>query len=169
MLAYAFKENMAVGVKFQYGRSLLRIDSGNINIGGDDGTEVVVTDFYALEHSYTGAAVLRQYIPLGNAKRFALFVDMELGGGGFQSKYANDSPVKGTFSSGYNLNAGITPGIIAFATNDVAFEVSVGMLGVSYTHADQTHNQVYTGAVDYSSVNFKVNLLTIGLGVSIYL
>ncbi len=168
-LLYAFKENMAAGVKFKYGRSLLRIDDANLTIGGDSGTEIVVNDFYSLSHSYIGAVVLRRYIPLGAAKRFALFADIELEGGGFQSKFANDVPVKGTFSKGYTMGLGITPGIVAFATNDVAFEVSVGMLGVNYTHTDQVHNQVYTGTVDASNLNFKINLLTIGLGVSIYL
>lgn len=168
-LAYAFKENMVTGVRFKYGRSLLRIYDAELSIGGEDGTEIVVNDFYALEHSYIGSAVVRQYIPLGKAKRFALFADMEIEGGGFQSKYASDEPVKGTFSKGYTIGAGITPGIVAFATNDVAFEVSVGMLGVSYTHSDQVHNQVYTGEANSSSLNFKINLLTVGLGVSIYL
>lgn len=168
-IAYAFKQNMAAGLRFKYGRSLLRVEDANLTIGGDGGTEIVVNDFYALSHSYIGSAVMRQFIPLGHAKRFALFADIELEGGGFQSKFANDVPVKGTYSTGYTMGLGITPGIVAFATNDVAFEVSVGMLGVNYTHTDQVHNQVYTGSVDASNLNFKVNLLTIGLGVSIYL
>ncbi len=167
-LSYAIKENMTLGVRFKYGRSLLRIYDAGLSIGGEDGTEIVVNDFYSLSHSYIGSFVARQYIPLGKAKRFALFADIELEGGGFQSKCANDDPVKGTFSKGYTVGAGITPGIVAFATNDVAFEISVGMLGVSYTHTDQVHNQVYTGSVDSSSMNFKINLLSIGLGVSIY-
>ncbi len=168
-LSYAFKENMTAGVRFKYGRSLLSVDEGGLSIGGEDGTQIVVNDFYALSHSYVASAVVRQYIPLGRAKRFALFADMEVEGGGFQSKFANDEPVKGTYSKGYSVGVGVTPGIVAFATNDVAFEVSVGMLGVNYSHTDQVHNQVYEGNVDYSSMNFKVNLLAIGLGVSIYL
>lgn len=169
MIAYAIKTNMAIGAKFEYGRSLLRIYDAGISIGGEDGTQIVVNDFYALEHSYVGSAVLRQYIPLGRAKRFALFTDIELEGGSFQSKCANDEPIKGTYSTGYSMGFGVTPGIVAFATNDVAFEVSVGMLGVGYTHIDQIHNQIYQGEVNTSSMNFKLNLFTIGLGVSIYL
>ncbi len=168
-VSYAFKANMTGGLRFKYGRSLLRIYDAGLSIGGEDGTQITVNDFYALEHSYIASAVVRQYIPLGGAKRFALFADMEFEGGGFQSKFANDEPVKGTFSRGYTMGLGISPGIVAFATNDVAIEVSVGMLGVGYTHTDQAHNQVSTGEVNYSSMNFKINLLTIGLGVSIYL
>lgn len=168
-VAYAFRTNTVAGVRFKYNRSLLRIYDAELSIGGEDGTQIVVNDFYALSHSYVGSAVVRQYIPIGKAKRFALFSDIELEGGRFQSKFANDYPVKGTFSEGYTMGFGVTPGIIAFATNDVAFEVSVGMLGVGYTHTEQVHNQVYVGEVNSSKLNFKINLLTIGLGVSIYL
>lgn len=169
MIAYAINTNMAIGLRFEYGRSLLRIYDAHISIGGEDGTQIVVNDFYALEHSYVGSALLRQYIPLGRAKRFALFADISLEGGSFQSKFANDDPIIGTYSTGYTMGIGVTPGIVAFATNDVAFEVSVGMLGVGYTHINQIHNQVYTGEANVSNMSFKLNLLTVGLGVSIYL
>ncbi len=168
-VSYVFKANMAGGLRFKYGRSLLYLEDAELSIGGDDGTQIVANDFYALQHSYSMSAVVRQYIPLGKAKRFALFADLEVEGGGIQAKFANDQPVSGTFSRGYSLGIGVSPGIVAFATNDVAIEVSIGMLGASYTHTDQAHNQVYAGELNYSSVNFKVNLLTIGLGVSIYL
>ena len=59
--------------------------------------------------------------------------------------------------------------MIAFATNDVAIEVNVGVMGISYTDVKQVHNQVDAGRRRSSSMNFKVNLLSIGLGVSFYL
>lgn len=168
-VSYVFKSNMAAGLRFTYGRSLLRIEDAGLSIGGDDGISIEVNDFYALEHSYSASAVARQYIPLGRARRFALFADLEVEAGGFQSKFANDAPVSGTFAQGYTLGIGVSPGIVAFATNDVAIEVSIGMLGASYAHTDQVHNQIYVGEIDSSSLSFKINLLSIGLGVSIYL
>ncbi len=168
-LAYAFRTNTVAGVRFKYNRSLLRIYDAELSIGGEDGTQIVINDFYALSHSYVGSAVVRQYIPLGKAKRFALFSDIELEGGRFQSKFANDYPVKGTFSEGYTMGFGVTPGIVAFATNEVAFEVMVGVMGVGYSHTTQIHNQVYEGVVDTTSLSFKLNLFSVGLGVSFYL
>lgn len=51
---------MAIGVKFIYSRSLLRIDSGSIKLGSDIDLGV---DFYnALQHNYSGAFIWRQYI-----------------------------------------------------------------------------------------------------------
>ena len=45
---------------------------------------------------------------------------MQLSGGGTQARFAKDSPVKGTYQTGYTFSLGISPGIIAFATNNMA-------------------------------------------------
>lgn len=170
VVAYAFRENMAAGVRFEYGRSLLRIDSALLSVGsGDDAVEISLQDYYSLQHSFSFMAIFRQYIPLGGAKRFALFAETRLEGGGSQSKYAFDQPVSGTFARSYSVGLGVVPGIVAFATDNVAFEISVAMMGVGYSHTEQVHNQVYLGEFDSSNVNFKINLLSVGLGVAFYL
>lgn len=170
MIAYAFRDNMAIGGRFIYSRTLLKLDKANIKFGDEDsGLDLAVRDFYSLKHSYTAAVIWRQYIPLGRNKRFALFNEMQLAAGGTQARFANDSPVKGTYETGYTLSLGISPGIVAFATNNMAVEVNVGVMGISYTHTKQVHNQVTVGKRDASMMNFKVNLFTIGLGMVFYL
>ena len=112
---------------------------------------------------------LRQYIPLGNNKRFALFNEMQFAIGGSQAKFASGSPVKGTYETGLLLSLGISPGLVAFATNNMAFEVNVGVMGISYSSIKQVHNQVTVGKRSSSMMNFKVNIFSIGLGVAFYL
>ena len=119
LIAYAIRDNMAIGVKFIYSRSLLRIDSGSIKLG--------------------------------------------------QSRFAADSPIRGTYETNFSASIGISPGLVAFATNNVAFEVNVGVMGLSYTRTRQVHNQVTVGKRTSSLMNFKVNILSIGLGISLYL
>ena len=51
----------------------------------------------------------------------------------------------------------------------MAVEVNVGMMGIGYSRVRQGHNQVTTGTRHQSAMNFKVNLLSIGLGISFYL
>ena len=94
---------------------------------------------------------------------------MQLSGGGTQARFAKDSPVKGTYETGYTLSLGISPGIVAFATNNMAVEVNVGVMGISYTHTKQVHNQVTVGKRNTSMMNFKVNIFSIGLGMAFYL
>jgi hypothetical protein len=94
---------------------------------------------------------------------------MQLSVGVSRSKFATDSPVRGTFSKSFDVGLGINPGIIAFASNVMAVEVNVGVMGIQYSHTKQVHNQVSTGDTKASFMNFSVNLLSIGLGVSFYM
>jgi len=170
IIGYAIRDNMALGLRFTYGRTLLKVDSGELNLGDDEsGTHIAADYYYSLEHSYTASAIWRQYIPLGSNKRFAIFSEVALSIGGHQSKFAADTPVRGTYETGYTASIGVSPGLIAFATNTMAIEVSVGMMGIGYTRAHQVKNRISTADVTTSHMNFKVNLLSIGLGVSFYL
>lgn len=170
MIGYAVRDNMALGVRFIYGRTLLKVDGGELNLGDDEsGTHITADYYYSLKHSYSVAAVWRQYIPLGSNKRFALFNELSLTLGGHQSKFAADQPVRGTYETGKTVSLGVSPGLIAFATNTMAVEINVGVMGISYTHTTQVKNQVSTADVSTSNMNFRVNLLSIGLGVSFYL
>ena len=58
---------------------------------------------------------------------------------------------------------------VIFATNNMAFEVNVGVMGITYNHVKQVHNQVTVGERSSSMMNFKVNIFSIGLGVAFYL
>lgn len=116
-----------------------------------------------------GGGDLAAVHPAGTRKRFALFNEMSLSAGGTQARFANDSPVKGTYETGYTLSLGISPGIIAFATNNMAVEVNVGVMGITYNHTKQVHNQVTVGKRNTSMMNFKVNIFSIGLGMAFYL
>ena len=170
VLAYAVANNMALGARFTYSRTYLRIDSGSIQLGDDDtGIDLKADSYYSLKHVYEGALIWRQYIPLGNNKRFALFNEMQFAIGGSQAKFASGSPVKGTYETGLLLSLGISPGLVAFATNNMAFEVNVGVMGISYSSIKQVHNQVTVGKRSSSMMNFKVNIFSIGLGVAFYL
>ena len=170
MIAYALTDNMALGGRFIYSRTLLELDKAELQLG-DEGsdTDLKANNYYSLRHNYSVAAIWRQYIPLGRNKRFALFNETQLSVGGTQARFTNDSPVKGTYETGYTLSLGISPGIIAFATNNMAVEVNVGVMGISYTHTKQVHNQVTVGKRNTSMMNFKVNIFSIGLGMAFYL
>ena len=169
-VAYAVSRNMAVGGRFIYSRTLLKVDNAEMNMGDEDtGVNIAVDNYYVLRHSYEGAVTWRNYIPLGKSKRFAIFTDMQLSAGGIQGKYAEGQPVRGTYETGYSLGLGISPGLVAFATNNMAIEVSVGVMGISYSHLRQVHNQVSTGNRSSSNMNFKVNIFSIGLGMAFYL
>lgn len=170
MVAYAVRDNMAIGVRGAYSRSNLTIDKADLKFGDEEtGTAISVTDFKAVKHTYTASAIWRQYIPLGQSKRFALLNEISLGAGGTEAIFAADQPIRGTYEKGYTISLGVSPGLMAFATNNVAIEVNVGVMGINYTDVEQVHNQVSVGQRRSSNMNFKVNLLSISVGVSFYL
>lgn len=170
LVAYAITDNMALGLRFNYGRTFMRLDSASISLGDSEtGTNLTTDFYYALKHSYSLGAIWRQYIPLGKNKRFAIFNEVQLAMGASQSKFAQDNPVNGTFSESFEAGLSVSPGIIAFASNTMAVEVSVGVMGVQFNSTKQVHNQVEEGKTTSSFMNFSINLLSVGLGVSFYL
>ncbi len=170
MLGYTFHKNMVAGIRFGYARTYLDIQNGGVHMGdSEDGVDIDVDFYYSLKHTYEGVLFWRGYIPFGMNKRVAVYVEGQLGAGGSQAKYAADSPVKGTYQTGGFVSLAVTPGIVGFVTNDIALEVSLGVLGIKFDHVNQTQNQVNQGKRTYSTMNFNINLLSIGVGVAFYL
>ena len=170
IVAYAITDNSVVGVRFGYSRNLLRITGGGFSFGdADSGVEISADSYYSLKHSYEGDLLWRRYITFGTNKRFALFSEIQLSLGGSQAKVIADTPVRGTYQTSFLMGLNITPGLVAFVTNDMAFELNIGVMGVTYETIRQVHNQVAVGKRSWSAMSFKVNLLSIGLGMSFYL
>ena len=169
MFAYALKDNMALGGRFNYSRTLVRMDETEINL--DDENQFDVKNIYQLKHSYSAMAIFRNYIPLGDSKRFALFSETQLEVGGSQSKVSNGrgEELTGTYSTSVDMGLGVSPGLVAFINNYTAVEVSIGVLGVNLSKKRQTTNQVETGEQSSTSANFKINIFSIGLGIAFYL
>lgn len=169
MFAYALKDNMALGGRFKYGRTLVRMDETQLKL--DDENQFDINNVYQLKHSYSAMAVFRNYIPLGDSKRFAIFSETQLEVGGSQSKVSNGKgeALTGTYSKSVDLGFGVSPGMVAFINNYTAVEVSIGVLGVNLSKKQQTTNQVETGEQSSTSANFKINIFSIGLGIAFYL
>ena len=167
LVGYAYSRNALVGVRFGYSRGLTQLDNASLSI-----TSLDNSFFYSLKHSYNVEALWRNYIPLGrNNKRFALFAEVSLAMGGSQSKLASgpSNALSGTYATSFDVALGVNPGISAFLTNNMAIEVNIGVLGFNYSNTRQVSNQVVSGGLSSSQMNFKVNIFSIGLGASFYL
>ncbi|MBC5605275.1 MULTISPECIES: hypothetical protein [Bacteroides] len=169
MFCYAFRDNVAAGGRFSYGRTLTKLDGVTLNL--DESTQFDVNDMYQLKHSYSAMGVLRNYINLGTSKRFGLFAETRLEIGGSQSKVVtkDGTSLTGTYTKTTDFGIGVAPGIVAFINNYTAVEVSIGVLGLDFSKVKQTTDQVYIGERSSSSANFKINLFSIGLGIAFYL
>ena len=166
-LMYMFKDNMGVGLRFSYDRSMLDLASADLSVSE---ISMSAKDCYQIQHKFSAYAVYRAYIPLGNSKRVAMFADLLFGGSYKQGKAFNAGGeyVVGTYGQRYALELAVEPGIVAFLTERLAVEMNVGIFGVSYSWRDQVRNQVIGGHSDSTSAGFMVNLLSLGVGLSYY-
>ncbi len=169
VLAYVFHDNIAAGGRFRYHRSMTHINEANIVLSDDNKFDL--SDAYSLSHTYSGAAILRNYISLGSSKRFALFNEAQFEIGGKQSKVINGKgqDLTGTYETSTEYNLAVSPGLVAFINNFIAVELNIGVLGFSYSHLKQVTDQVEMGDRKTHNASFKINLFSIGLGIALYL
>ncbi|MDE5842649.1 MAG: hypothetical protein K2H35_02800, partial [Muribaculaceae bacterium] len=69
----------------------------------------------------------------------------------------------------FSLDVGLVPGITVFLNNYSAMEVSVGVLGFSYTGTKTITDQIYVARRNSKSANFRINLFSISFGATFYL
>lgn len=173
MIAYALWKNMAVGLRFGYSRSLLALDNASLSMAD---TDLTVDMFHQLKHSYTGTLFWRPYIPLGQGNRFAFFAEAQLSFSGGQSRAVAATNIidgmqdyRGTYAKQFGAMLALQPGIVAFITNNAAVELSIGVLGIGFDRTKQVKNQILEATVNSVDTNFKLNLLSVGFGMSFYL
>ena len=167
--SYFVADNFALGARFDYDRSSFGLGNASISLG--DLASFSLNDYYFLKQSYTGAVIARYYIPFADSKRFAMFTEVRaLGGYGQSETYQiTDGQKFGTYQDIYKFELGLVPGLAVFVTNEVAVEVAVGLLGFNYNKTVQTTNQVDTSVMESSGANFKINPLSLELGLSFYI
>ena len=168
-VSYFIIDNLSVGGRFNFDRT--KFDVGNASLSLTPDMSFGVNDFHYLKDAYSGAVFARYFIPFGTSKRFAMFTELRATGGYAQAETykLTELDKNGTYQDIYDFEIGIIPGITAFVTNEVALEVSVGLVGLDYQKIVQHTNNVGTSVMERSGANFKVNLLNINLGISCYL
>ncbi len=168
-VGYFVADNTALGARLVYSRT--SADVGSVNLKINDDLSFGINDLTYIQHQYDVSLFLRNYINLGTQRRIGLFNETRLTYGGGQGKLVNSSKeeVKGTYQKIRSLQLGLAPGIVAFITDNLGVEVSVGVLGLKYNTINQITNQVETGKHTRTSANFKIDLFSINLGMAFYI
>lgn len=169
MLAYAFRNDMAAGLKFSYTRTLAKLENTDIVL--DSETNTNIDHIYSLGHNYYATALFRNYFSLGNSRRFGFFNEIQLELGGGQSKLTRGvgENLTGTYETNFSLDIGIVPGLMVFLSNWSAMEVNVGVLGFSYRTTHSVNDRIYHAHRHSKSANFRINLFSITFGTTFYL
>ena len=168
-VSYFLLDNFSVGARFDYSRTNLNV--GNLGLSLGDLASLSIQDYHMLKNMYSTAVTARYYMPIANSKRIAMFGEVRLGfdvgqSVSYQTKDGNNF---GTFQSIYGGGLNVVPGLCVFATNEVCVEVAVGVLGINYQYVKQVTNLVDESVMQQSGANFKINPLSISLGMSFYI
>lgn len=168
-ISYFIKDNLSLGLRFDYDKSGFNLDALDLSLG--DLMTLNVTDMNYLKQSYSGSVTLRTYMPIADSKRFAMFAELRGTGSYAQSQsYKTEDGLKyGTYQDIYKGALSVVPGLCCFVSNEAALEVSVGVLGFTHQKTVQTTNQVEVSQMVQNDASFKINLLSINMGVYIYI
>lgn len=169
LVSYAIRNNISIGGRFAYSRSYTKLDKIDLSLGDD--LSFSVEDYHDISSTYSGAVFIRTYLNLGDSKRFGLFNEARVTYGYSTSKSTTGlgPDLSGMHQLKHSLNIGVAPGLTVFINDFSAVEASVNVAGLDFKWYDQTKDQVYKGSRRASSANFKINLLSIDLGIVFYL
>lgn len=169
LVSYAIRNNISIGGRLAYSRSYTKLDNIDLSLGDD--LSFSIADYHDVSNTFSGAVFLRTYLNLGDSKRFGLFNEARVTYGYSTSKSTTGIGVdlSGMHQLKHSLNIGVAPGLTVFVNDFTAVEASVNVAGLDFKWYDQTKDQVYQGSRRASSANFKINLLSIDLGIVFYL
>lgn len=164
--AYTFKNNHAVGVKFNYLKFGGMLDSATADLLGN--MSLSVSDINAATNSMGGSVFQRTYIGIDKQGRFGIFWDYILGYTRAKTQFAS-----GEASNSHTVNEKVylafSPGVIYFPMNNVSIHANISIADVSYatTKAYQNGNQV--GMHKGWKAQAGLNLLNLSFGLAIHL
>lgn len=168
-VAYFWKNNQSVGIKFNYTHSDLNMPS--LSVDFDDDIDFSIRDVSYYSDVYSVAVYYRNYVGLGREKRFAIFNDVDLSFGGGVSRfkrYYNDE-LRNTQTDIFEAALNFSPGVCIFVMDYVSFNVSFGVFGIKMRSEKQRTNDVEEGSRFTSGANFKFNIFNINFGIGIHI
>lgn len=168
-VAYFWKNNQSVGIKFNYTHSDLNMP--HLDVDFDDDINFSIRDVSYYSETYSVALFYRNYVGLGREKRFAIFNDVDLSFGGGVSRfkrYYNNEP-RNTQTDIFEAALNFSPGVCVFVMDYVSFNVSFGVFGIKMRNEKQKTNGVEEGSRFTSGANFKFNIFNINLGIGIHI
>lgn len=113
----------------------------------------------------------RTTVPLTANERFSFFTTagVTLGRSNtLKRDTKNLDEIDKSFAENYNLRVGITPGVTFFAMENFALEVGLDVLGYELNVQTKTVNDVSESRDIRHNIDFKLNLLTVKIGLAYY-
>ena len=168
-LEYFLGDNWSIGVRFDYTKNLFNLDNAALSLNDD--LSLTISGYNYQRQSYMGAVAMRYYVPFLGSRIFGWFVEGTLNGGYVQSMlYEMDGELKqGTYNDRWRLALKLDPGVCFFVNENFDFEVSVGLLDLTWKLTRQNVNQVKDSSGSSLGTGLNIDLLAIRFGAHFYL
>ncbi len=170
-VGYFFRDNMCVGTRFGYSK----IDGNLGNVSLDLGTEDMnfsLSDILMKSQVTSMGVFLRSYAGVDPKGVFGLYAELELmyKAGNSMFSYQTSEGPHTTNTNNYQARLGISAGVAVYIMPKLCCNLSFGLGGISYNKIRQ-HDAAgaYTGGRTATSMNWKLNLLDIGIGFNVHL
>ena len=75
----------------------------------------------------------------------------------------------GTYTDTYKASINFIPGLCIFATNSMALNAQMSILGLTYRYVLQKENQVNTSGYHGANTSFGLDVFSVEVGMSVYI
>ena len=162
--AYTFKDNHAIGLRFQYTNAGGMLDGLTADLLGNMSLPVGQIGGSTLS---MGASVFqRTYVGIDKRGRFGIFWDYVLGYTRSKTQVAAED---GTYSLKEKGSLGFAPGIVYFPMNNISIQACVSLAELSYNHLAAYEGGVVTGTRTAWKAQASLNVLNLNFGLTIHL
>lgn len=168
-VGYFIANNQSLGLKFNYTRGEANLGSISVDIDEDMNFNLRDVSYYS--NSYSMGIYYRSYVGLSSMKRFGVFneIDLSFGSGSSRFKRYYNNELRDTRTNITTAALNFSPGVCVFIMDNVSFNVSFGVFGVSLRNEKQKTNGVEEGSRFSSGANFKFNIFNINFGLGVHI
>lgn len=164
--AYTFKDNHAVGAKFQYTSLKGMVDAATADLLGN--FSMSLENVHASSNSMSASIFQRTYVGLDKYGRVGLFWDYVLGVSRTRTQfYTGDS--SNSYSLNERISLGFAPGIVYFPMNNVSVQASIGIASLSYGNVKAFEGGDVVGIRRSWKAKASLNVLDLSFGLTIHL
>lgn len=166
-IGYFFAHNQCVGMKFNYTR--MNLDINSLAVDFEDDVNFALSDVSYYSNSYTTSVFYRNYVGLGRERRFGVFndVDLAFGSGTARFRRSYNGELFDTRTNSITASLNFSPGVCVYLMDYLSFNISFGVFGVKLHHEKQTTNGKNEGSRFSSGANFRFNIFNINFGLAV--
>ena len=166
-IAYFFRNNQSIGLRFNYSRGLA--DLSNLAMDFDEDLSFALRDVSYHTQSFSTSVFYRNFIGLNRSKRFGIFneVDVTFGSGTSNFNRIYDGKPRDTRTITTQGSINFSPGVCVFIQEYVSFNISFGVFGLNFKREHQLTDMVDEGTRFTSGANFRFNIFNINFGLMV--